>query len=168
MQFSNGNGPDIPPDLAGLRIVPLERFHLDQVLKIEVASFVCPWSRCHFERILGHDPLVLNRVGLRKGRVLGYLCAVLHEREVKINNFAVGVKFRRLGLGRRMLENLLEEALAAGCRTALLEVRPSNAAALGLYAQFGFVELGRLEGYYREEGEDAIVMRAKIGVSGTQ
>lgn len=168
MRFSNGNGSDTPPALAGLRFVPLERVHLDQVLEIEAASFVCPWARRHFERILCCDPLVLNRAALRRGRVLGYSCAALLDRELKINNFAIGVRYRRLGLGRWMLANVLGEARAAGCRSALLEVRPSNAAAIGLYAQFGFVELGRLGGYYREEDEDAIVMRAEIGKSERQ
>jgi len=146
--------------------VPLERFHLDQVLEIEATSFACPWDRRHFMLLTRPDPLAVDRVAQFGGHVLGYLCALRSERELKINNLVVEREHRRRGLGRWILGRALHEARAAGCRTALLEVRPSNSAALGLYAEFGFVELGRLENYYPEEREDAIVMRATLRETG--
>lgn len=162
MQFSSGSAFEPPASLGDLRFVRLKRAHLDQILEIEAASFASPWERRHFERLLRACPSGLNRVAQRGSRVLAYLCASRSEGELKIANLAVHAEFRRLGLGRWMLGRALYEARAEGCRTASLEVRPSNTAALGLYAEFGFVELGRLRNYYREEGEDAIVMRASI------
>jgi len=162
MPYSSGNESDSPAASGGVRFVPLERCHLDEVLAIEKQSFACPWERRHFELLLEPDMRTVNHVALLAGRVLGYLCASRSGEEVKVNNFAVSAAHRRRGLGRWLLRRALDEAWRDGCLTALLEVRPSNTAALGLYAEFGFVELGRLEAYYRAEGEDAIVMRAKL------
>lgn len=44
----------------------------------------------------------------------------------------------------------------------ILEVRPSNAEALGLYDSFGFRVVGRRRGYYYDTGEDALVMEADL------
>ena len=45
--------------------------------------------------------------------------------------------------------------------TAMLEVRVSNAAAIALYEQLGFLQVGRRKGYY-QDGEDAILMNMDI------
>ena len=162
MPFSSASGPEPPAATGGVRFGPLEHSHLDEVLAIERESFAAPWERRHFELLLQPGTHAVNRVASLRGRVLAYLCASRTASELKINNLAVGRAYRRQGLARRMLTRVLNEAWKDGCSVALLEVRPANTAALDLYAEFGFTELGRLEDYYREEGEDAIVMRAKL------
>jgi ribosomal-protein-alanine N-acetyltransferase len=143
----------------------MRRADLDRVVEIEVDCFAAPWPREHFERLLEGGPAAVNRVLSREGRVLAYLCGWLERPRFKLNNLAVARACRRQGLGRRTLGLALSEAAAAGCNTALLEVRPSNTAALQLYASFGFRELSRIERYYREEGEDAIVLSVELGDS---
>ncbi|MND05848.1 ribosomal-protein-alanine N-acetyltransferase [compost metagenome] len=51
-----------------------------------------------------------------------------------------------------------------GAQTILLEVRPSNQAAIELYASAGFAEIGRRRGYYPagNEREDAIVLQLEL------
>jgi len=66
---------------------------------------------------------------------------------------------RRLGIGQFLLEWLLMYASTEGAGAAvILEVRPSNVAALALYKQLGFVEVGRRKRYYGN-GEDALVLK---------
>ena len=77
------------------------------------------------------------------------------EEEAHIISLAVDPGHRRQGLGRRILEALLDQARAAGCRWATLEVRASNYPAIRLYESAGFQRLGRRKGYYN--GEDALV-----------
>jgi ribosomal-protein-alanine N-acetyltransferase len=77
------------------------------------------------------------------------------EEEAHIISLAVDPAHRRRGLGRRILEELLSQARAAGCRWATLEVRASNQAAIRLYESAGFQLLGRRKGYYN--GEDGLV-----------
>ncbi len=78
------------------------------------------------------------------------------EEEAHIISLAVDPDHRRQGLGRRILEALLDQARAAGCRWATLEVRASNYPAIRLYESAGFQRLGRRKGYYNN-GEDGLV-----------
>jgi ribosomal protein S18 acetylase RimI-like enzyme len=65
---------------------------------------------------------------------------------------------QRTGLGRRLLNSLLDEARRRGCREVFLEVRAENTVAIRLYEHAGFEVTGRRRGYYGR-GADAIVMR---------
>jgi ribosomal-protein-alanine acetyltransferase len=60
----------------------------------------------------------------------------------------VAVNFRRMGVAQKLLfecERILKSRSVLECR---LEVRQDNAAAIGLYHQLGYVEIGLLEKYY--------------------
>ena len=45
----------------------------------------------------------------------------------------------------------------------MLEVRPSNVAARGLYDSYEFIKVNIRKGYYNDNGEDAIVMCKALG-----
>jgi ribosomal-protein-alanine N-acetyltransferase len=62
------------------------------------------------------------------------------------------------------MSGLLAEACARELRLVVLEVRPSNTEAIGLYESFGFRVTGRRRGYYYDTGEDALVMEARLPV----
>ncbi|WP_414396614.1 ribosomal protein S18-alanine N-acetyltransferase [Synechococcus sp. O70.2] len=89
------------------------------------------------------------------GTLVGFGILWRIEEEAHIISLAVDPAHRRRGLGRRILEELLSQARAAGCRWATLEVRASNQAAIRLYESAGFQLLGRRKGYYN--GEDGLV-----------
>jgi ribosomal-protein-alanine N-acetyltransferase len=71
-------------------------------------------------------------------------------------NLAVDPSFRRQGIARRLLDQVLGSAPGSEW---FLEVRESNIAALNLYKELGFQLSGRREDYYRDPHEAAIVMR---------
>ncbi|MEN9223229.1 MAG: GNAT family N-acetyltransferase [Thermostichus sp. BF3_bins_97] len=77
------------------------------------------------------------------------------EEEAHIISLAVDPAHQRRGVGRKILMALLNQARAAGCQWATLEVNASNQAAIRLYESAGFLPLGRRKGYYN--GEDALV-----------
>jgi ribosomal-protein-alanine N-acetyltransferase len=56
------------------------------------------------------------------------------------------------------MEGLIDLAKKNGITSMTLEVRESNLVAQNLYKKFGFKVLGRREGYYQDNNEDAIVM----------
>ena len=62
---------------------------------------------------------------------------------------AVQPRSRRQGLGRRMLEWLVESACTAGIAAIHLELRASNQAARRFYHALGFKETAYIPGYYR-------------------
>jgi ribosomal-protein-alanine N-acetyltransferase len=70
----------------------------------------------------------------------------------------VSAGHQRRGLGRFLLHGLLDIATRSGMDDVTLEVRVSNAVARALYGAFGFHETGLRKAYYRDTGEDAIIM----------
>jgi ribosomal-protein-alanine N-acetyltransferase len=62
---------------------------------------------------------------------------------------AVQPKSRREGLGRRMIEWLVDSAYAAGIAAIHLELRSSNQSARRFYLALGFNETAYIPGYYR-------------------
>jgi ribosomal-protein-alanine N-acetyltransferase len=140
----------------------MAEWHLEQVLRIERRSFGSPWTRNHFLFELRDNRYAENWVVELEDRVLGYACVWSQDDELKINNIAIDPQHRGRGLGRWLLRALLARARETGCRSAELEVRPSNAAALALYCSEGFQQVGRRKGYYSVEKEDALVLRASL------
>jgi [ribosomal protein S18]-alanine N-acetyltransferase len=96
---------------------------------------------------------------LEEAEVEGFIVARGMGTEWEIENIAVAGPARRLGLGARLLAELLERARQAGARNVFLEVRESNRAARSLYENWAFVESGRRKSYYRDPDEDAVLYR---------
>jgi ribosomal-protein-alanine N-acetyltransferase len=81
--------------------------------------------------------------------------------EFELLDLGTDPAFRRRGVGRALLDALLERARAGGASAVYLEVRPSNAAALALYRAAGFTDLARRPRYY-PDGEDALLLRYDV------
>ena len=63
-----------------------------------------------------------------------------------------------MGIGRRLLLCLVEQAQKAGLANIFLEVRVSNETARGLYVQTGFEAVGLRKNFYSKPAEDGILM----------
>jgi len=162
MPCSSAPGREPKPPVEGVRLATLKEGDLEQVVQIERAAYRSPWKREHFRFEMHENRWAVNLVARRAAVVVGYACVWEREGELKINNLAVRVDYRRRGLARWMLGRILGGARERGCTTARLEVRTSNRAAIRLYEGHGFVEIGRHRGYYQTEREDAIVMQAAL------
>lgn len=149
-----------------LVIRPARVTDLAAVEWIENASFGDPWPRRALEAELHQDALRWPLVAEREGKVVGYLMAWRVAGEFHILNLAVSPSARRRGAATRLLGRLLADAAAQGVGLLTLEVRPSNSAARAFYRRHGFVDVGRRTRYYRDTGEDAIVMSLTIPVAG--
>ena len=79
--------------------------------------------------------------------------------DAEVIRIAVDPEARRQGIGRRILDAMLEEAHSRDIENVFLEVRSSNEAAIGLYKGAGFAAEGIRKGYYSEPKEDAVIMR---------
>lgn len=139
---------------------------LPAVMAIERVSFPTPWSQRAFLYELRQNRVahcwVARSDELGGPPVLAYLCSWMIAGEVHVTNLAVHPDWRRNGIARTLLETILERSRLAGAVRAILEVRPSNAAALSLYSPFGFQVVGRRQGYYTDTGEDALLMEADL------
>ena len=78
--------------------------------------------------------------------------------EAHIVTVAVRQRYRRMGIGERLVIAALDLALESEQEVATLEVRASNEAAQLLYVKYGFARLGLRKRYYTDNNEDAVIM----------
>jgi ribosomal-protein-alanine N-acetyltransferase len=137
----------------------MTREDLDAVMEIERCSFPQPWSPGLFlhELKIPFSKTTLAFVPKGSGELLGYICRWLVGDEVHILNLAVRPDRRNGGIGRALVDLVVQEAHARGASVITLEVRRENLAAIALYASFGFTERGVRRNYYGR-GHDAIIM----------
>ncbi|MFB3902765.1 MAG: ribosomal protein S18-alanine N-acetyltransferase [Acidobacteriota bacterium] len=139
---------------------------LPEVLAIEKVCFSDPWPEFAFLQALGSSSCYL-RVAKKDGRVAGYLIGYVTAPEIHIANVAVSPPFRRQGVAKRLLLDVLQNP-ELRCTRAVLDVRESNQPALKLYRGLGFRTIGRRPRYYRHPVEDAIVMDIEIPLRSTR
>ena len=142
--------------------------YLDEVLRIEQASFKNPWPPASFVAEIQHPWSWFKVIGPAKkaggvGRVDGFIICWVILSDMHLLNLAVAPEYRRQGLGSTLLEDALADFARLGGGYVSLEVRPSNRAAQALYDSFGFQVVGRRKQYYRADNEDAIVMALEVG-----
>lgn len=135
---------------------------LDAVVAIEEAAYPHPWTRGNFSDSLvaGYHCWIVEC----GGAVAGYTVVMITAGEAHMLNLTVAAAWRRRGIGREVVGYAVKLARDYGAGRILLEVRPSNSAALALYASAGFSEIAVRRGYYPagEGREDAIVLELAL------
>jgi ribosomal-protein-alanine N-acetyltransferase len=146
----------------GLRIQRLRWWQIDELLPIEADLFGAEkWTAGMFWNELAGGHLYLAAVD--ETGVVGYAgLALSPPDEGWINNVAVRRDAQRRGIGRTLVQRLLDVAMKAGVSAVLLEVAADNEAAQALYEDFGFEKIGVRRGYYQPTNTDAYVMRVEL------
>lgn len=134
-----------------------EEADVNAATEIERAVFSDPWPASFFRGELA-TPSMWARIAEREGVLAGYSLAWLGEGGGHLGNLAVVPSQRRRGVARALLTDLFAEARRRGVSEISLEVRASNDAAQALYREHGFRLAGLRRGYYRDTGEDALVL----------
>jgi ribosomal-protein-alanine N-acetyltransferase len=146
-----------------LALRAMETRDVPAVAAVEREVFTDPWPESFFLGELA-QPLMFARVAEREGRLVGYSVAWLGAGTAAgagsghLGNLAVTPGERRRGVARALLADLLAASVARGVGSLTLEVRATNDAAQALYRAHGFRLVGVRRGYYRDTGEDAMVM----------
>lgn len=141
-----------------IKLVPMTEDDMDAVLEIEGLSFPTPWSRRLFLNELSNPISQIIMAKDDKEMVLGYICFWIMADEAHIMDIAVHPGFRKQGIGKQLFAFVLEFSEARGVSYFALEVRESNKGAMEFYKGFGFRAAGIRKGYYRDTGEDAVLM----------
>lgn len=142
IEFRNGTAEDI-----------------DKMTSLDEICFTVPWSRSDFEKEMTSNPLALYIIAQCEGEIIGYAGLWCIVDEGHITNVAVHPDFRKEGIGKNLIEILLDNARDKGdIKNFTLEVRVSNEAGIKLYEGFGFKEVGIRKGYYSDNKEDAAIM----------
>ena len=134
---------------------------LKQVVEIDRASFSLPWPERSFRFELEENLASRSWVAELDKQIVGMVVAWFIVDEIHIATIATHPDFRRRGIGRDLLLHTLQSAKEEGAITSFLEVREGNIYAQEMYRKLGFVEDGCRKGYYKDNGEDAILMSLK-------
>ena len=145
-----------PP--VALRIKPMTVDDLPAVHAIERASFAVPWPDDAYRNEIRTNRLASYVVARLDEQVVGFAGIWVMVDEAHVTTFAVDPRWRRRGVGERLLLALLDLSISRHAREATLEVRLSNLPARKLYEKFGFRPVGIRPRYYSDNGEDALIM----------
>jgi len=131
---------------------------------VHATAFDAPWTGPDIATLLA-SPGVFALAGSDGGGLQGFILVRAIAGEAEILTLAVDPAFRRRGLAGALVEGAAAVALSLDAEALFLEVAEDNAAAIALYADAGFAEVGRRRGYYARPADmriDALVMRRDL------
>ena len=137
------------------RVTPEDTALLREISALEAVIFTDAWSE---ESIFAAAENLRTRILAAlddQDALMGYLIVTQVMDVADIDNIAVSPDFRRQGIASLLLDTALEQMDA----DVFLEVRASNAPAIGLYQKYGFARIGIRRNYYEKPREDAILMK---------
>ena len=138
-----------------IEIIPMNESHVAAVAELEKQNFSEPWPEIAVRSELTNK-LALWLVAVEDGVVAGYVGSQTVLQEADMMNIAVGDGFRRRGIARALVEELIRRLDAY---QLTLEVRASNGPAIALYESLGFTQVGLRKNYYHKPKEDALILR---------
>ncbi len=130
---------------------------LPAIAILERACFSEPWTM----EMLKNEFLRKEFCGAlleEDGKIVGFVCGMTLFEDAELMKVAVAESCRKRGLGGALIDEFYARAVSRGAERIFLEVRVSNAAALGLYQSRGY-EKTRLRKRYYADGEDALEMK---------
>ena len=142
-------------------MLPKHRLSAAELAQLHQQAFTKerPWSALEFKDLIAQPGVfltcsshcfALGRVVVDEVEILTVACAPSHQRQ---------------GLARRMVAQLLDEAVSHGSVWGFLEVAADNIAAISLYQSLEFEQVGQRENYYRRPDTvpcDALILRKSL------
>jgi ribosomal-protein-alanine N-acetyltransferase len=142
-------------------IRPMQLDDFSQVHIIDQFSFNNPWPRSAYRFEILENQNSYTWLAEIDERITAVIVCWLILDEIHIATLAVHPEFRKQGVGKQIVIHALQTLIPKGALSATLEVRAGNQAAQNLYHHFGFRKVGQRKHYYKDSGEDAILMTAE-------
>jgi len=165
VSISNLTSQNYEPMFRPYSVEPMRERDLMEVVEIEESSGLNRWGYDAYRRELftnQNSVMIVARNLISGPAVIGFFAGWTVEDELHVNNVAAHRDYRRMGIGRSLMEAAIDEARGRGVAQVLLEVRASNESAQQMYRSLGFCFVGRRRDYYRMPTEDALVMKLKV------
>ena len=140
----------------------LIRRDMPEVMEIENRSFEFPWVEEDFLCVLRQRNAIGTVYESPNGLIHGFMLYELHAKTLRVVNLAVAPEVRRTGVGRTMVQRLIDK-LDQQKRTFIeAEVRETNLNAQVFLASAGFRAVRVLRRHYEDTDEDAILFRYSL------
>ena len=151
--------------LYGGEILPVKILQCDKgdatdIAALEKECFSSPWSENAVIEGMDHKTVFFKAVA--DGSFAGYIGVTAVAGEGYINNIAVKKEFRLRGIGSLLIDRAVTFALGDGLEFISLEVRASNAEAISVYENAGFIKAGNRKNFYENPKEDGVIMTRRF------
>ncbi|HAT5052160.1 TPA: GNAT family N-acetyltransferase, partial [Legionella pneumophila] len=124
-----------------LNIRRMKDSDIENVYSIETNVHIAPWSKDILRDcvLVGYDCRVLEINNGDSSILAGYIISRISNNSCHILNLCIAKPLQSKGLGRKLLQTVLYSlSKYTQTESVILEVRPSNSAALHLYETMGF------------------------------
>ncbi len=139
----------------------LIRRDMPEVLRIEQESFEYTWTEEYFLTCLRQRNCI-GMVAEHNNRIVGFMIYELHKSMIQVLNFAVAPEFRQQGIGRQMVQRVIDKLSQQRRREIVLEVRETNLPAQLFFRKMDFRAVSVLRNYFEDAGEDAYVLQYRL------
>ena len=148
--------------MEGLVIERFNPLNLEEILEIERNAFEKKevFPKEYLLEIFKKWPEGFLVAKINK-EIIGYTIGQKNENSGLIISIAVKKEWRRKGIGRKLIEKLLENFKKEGIRNIFLHVREENKEAINFYQALGF-KIIELIGNYYSNGENAYLMEKTL------
>ena len=142
-------------------IRPIEKTDIPALAELEKTCFTDPWNENMLTDMLNNK---FDETYLVEdcGKTIGYVNLRTLGDESELMRICIAPDARGNGYSKLLMERALVAAKTNNASKIFLEVRESNAPAIGLYNKYRFAEMSRRAGYYTNPIEDAVVMQLLI------
>ncbi len=142
-----------------LQVRAMKAQDISALVEIDAESNPTCWTAESFERELSL-PHSVSLVSAAGSAIVGFAVGWIVTDTLQILQLAVTPAFRRLGVGKMLVQTILDRAQQQNCAKAQLELRSRNDAALKFYQQSGFYKSGLRKNFYPDD--DAVLMEIKL------
>jgi len=149
--------------MQALEVKPASLADAHRLAALHQAGFADAWSAESLAELMimpGARTLLIQR----EAQPLGFVLARIGGGEAEIITICIAPEARRQGAARLLMTDIMARASAQDAQDMFLEVADDNRAAISLYRQCGFTEVGRRPGYYARGGNrvDALILRCSL------
>lgn len=138
---------------------------LSRVYDIEKQSFKDPYHVLFLINLYDLYPDGFF-VAEKDGIVIGYAISRVIDTRGHVLAIAIAPEYRLQGIGKALMNRVIQHFLDNGIKSVWLEVRASNRGALMFYKKLGFYEVRVMKGYYSDK-EDAVVLEKRFDFEDT-
>jgi len=127
----------------------MTRSDIPSVIQIEENSYSHPWTVGIFQDCIktGYASWVL----VKENEIIGYLILSTGANEAHLLNVCIASQYRRQGIAKKVLKQVIEVLTEKNFSVLFLEVRQSNHSAIRLYQALGFERIGLRKDYYQSD-----------------
>ena len=137
-------------------IIPVELYHLEEIIAIENSAFNKPWTKNQIKNDILSDNDSENWVYIMNELVAGYIFGWIIHDEFHLNNIAVHPEYLRRSIGKELIRHIISRVISHDIKVILLEVSANNIPAQKCYKSLGFT-ITEIRNDYYSKGNDALL-----------